>query len=238
MSYNYGNTQLVITPTSGSWAAETWTLNQSLTTSDYVFYDATVHANVPHLPSRIAIKYSAGSTANAQLWESATYSNAANNAGGTYLVISSSTGGSGSSTATYTGPNGSPSNVVTFNKVLIDVTQSNMGLNSLNSGTATQNMDGSLSFIVSPGSSSSETYSISLSGVDQASIVPSGVAPWYKNYTFLEHTSIGYGEWILYDQNGPLATITTTDPATPATPATPAAPATEETVRRVFCNFW
>jgi hypothetical protein len=103
-----------------------------------------------------------------------------------------------------------------------------------NSGTATQNNYGALSFIVSAGSNSSESYSISLAGDDKATITPVGVGPWYKNYTFAEHSAIGYGEWILYDQAGLLATITTTAPATPP----PAPPATSTPKRKVHCNFW
>jgi len=112
---------------------------------------------------------------------------------------------------------------------------SGMTLNSLNTGSATQNMDGSLSFLVNAGSDSSETYAISLNNVDKASIVPSGVGPWYHNYTYAQHTAIGYGTWRLYDQNGVLADISTTAPsATP--PVVP--PVTVSTTRKVFCNFW
>jgi hypothetical protein len=56
----------------------------------------------------------------------------------------------------------------------VSYSTSSMGLSSVNSGTATQNLDGSLSFIVSAGSSSSETYSISLDGSDKATITPPG----------------------------------------------------------------
>lgn len=108
------------------------------------------------------------------------------------------------------------------------------GTEGLNSGTVTQNMDGSLSFQVSAGSDSNETYSISLDNVDKASIVPSGVGPWYKNYTYAEHTAIGSGTWRLYDQNGILASIEILASATPPTP--PAQSASAQ--KRVFCNFW
>jgi len=106
------------------------------------------------------------------------------------------------------------------------------GLSANNSGTATQNMDGSLSFIVSAASNSGESYSISLGGVDKFTITPVGVGPWFKNYTFAEHSAIGYGAWILYDQSGPLDTVTTTAPATP--PVVPGG----STQKKVFCNFW
>lgn len=111
------------------------------------------------------------------------------------------------------------------------------GMSVNNSGTATLDNFGTLSFIVSAGSNSSETYSISLGGVDKFTITPNGVPPWYKNYTFAEHSAIGYGEWILYDQAGPLATITTTASATPP-PANPAPTTTTTTLKKVFCNFW
>jgi hypothetical protein len=103
---------------------------------------------------------------------------------------------------------------------------------SNNSGTITQNMDGSLSFQVSASSDSNETYGISLDNVAQDYIVPSGVGPWYHNYTFAEHSAIGYGTWTLYDQNGILDSLLTSQPATP--PVVPPA----NTQKKVFCNFW
>jgi len=106
---------------------------------------------------------------------------------------------------------------------------------SLNTGSITQNMDGSLSFQVDASSDSSETYSISLNNVNNATIVPSGVGPWYKNYTNSQHTAIGYGTWRLYDQNSILDSISTTAPATPPAQSTDSS---TSTIKKVFCNFW
>jgi len=106
------------------------------------------------------------------------------------------------------------------------------GSTSTNSGSVTQNMDGSLSFQVDAGSDSSETYIIQLDSVQKATITPTGVGPWYRNYTFAEHTTIGYGIWSLVDQNGVLGSIPTTAPNT----NTPSSTATSK--RKVSCNFW
>jgi len=133
MTYSYGSTPNVLTPQpTSNWASESWTLNPSLTTSTHVYYDATSGSPDFHYPARIAINYSAGTTANTQIWETATGTNYNGSALTPYLQISSSTGGSGSSTATYTGPNGTPSNVVTFNKVLITVTSNFPGTQNVN----------------------------------------------------------------------------------------------------------
>jgi len=115
-----------------------------------------------------------------------------------------------------------------------DVPSTGGNFNSTNSGAVTQNMDGSLSFQVDAGSSSNDTYSISLDNVDKASIVPNGLAPWYLNYTYAQHTAIGYGLWRLYDQNGVLDDIETQAPSTPP----PSPPPVTTTEKRVFCNFW
>lgn len=109
---------------------------------------------------------------------------------------------------------------------------------SLNTGTATQNMYGGLSFVVNASSDSTETYSISLDNVDNASIVPSGVGPWYKNYTYAEHTAVGYGTWRLYDQNGVLDDIVTQQSATPPPTAPPPTAPPASSTKKVFCNFW
>lgn len=103
---------------------------------------------------------------------------------------------------------------------------------SLNTGVITQNLDGSLSFQVDASSDASETYSIALDGVNDSSIVPTGVGPWYQNYTFAEHTAVGYGTWTLYDQNSILDSILTTASATPSTPST------SSSTKKVHCNFW
>merc|ERR1711934_1014384 len=102
----------------------------------------------------------------------------------------------------------------------------------VNTGSITQNMNGGLSFIVDAGSDSSETYIIQLDAVQKATISPSGVGPWFLNYTFAEHTAIGYGTWSLIDQSGAIATpLTTTNTSGP--PAS-----TTNSRRKVFCNFW
>jgi len=233
MTYSYGTTPTTLTPDSGSWSSETWTLNTSLTTSTHVYYDATPGAPNHHYPARIAIDYSAGSTANTQVWETATGTNYNGSTLSPYLTITS-TGGSGDSTAVYSGPGGSPANMVTFTKVLIDVSSSGGGTTteSVNTGSVTQNMTGGLSFVVDAGSDASETYIIQLDGVQKATISPSGVGPWFLNYTFAEHTAIGYGTWSLIDQSGAIATpLTTTNTSGP--PAS-----TTNSRRKVFCNFW
>ena len=129
MSYTYGSTPTSLTPVGGSWLAplpggviETWILNTALTTSTHVYYDADPTLPNHHTPARIAIDYSSGTTANAQVWETAT-----GISGFTPYLEIGSTGGAGDSQAVYTGPNGTPANVVTFDKVFIDVTSSGGG---------------------------------------------------------------------------------------------------------------
>merc|ERR1711934_371861 len=111
-------------------------------------------------------------------------------------------------------------------------TGSSTSSEGVNTGSITQNMNGGLSFVVDAGSDASETYITQLDGVQKATISPSGVGPWFLNYTFAEHTAIGYGTWSLIDQSGAIATpLTTTNTSGP--PAS-----TTNSRRKVFCNFW
>lgn len=106
--------------------------------------------------------------------------------------------------------------------------------NSVNTGLATQNLDGSLSFQVNSSSDANETYSIALSyGSPSAYINPVGVGPWYHNMSFAVHSAIGYGTWRLSDQNNPnIAWVTTTAPSAPGTGDS------TSTTKKCHCNFW
>lgn len=206
MTYSYGTTPTTLTPTSGSWSSETWTLNTSLTTSTHVYYDATAGAPTHHTPARIAIDYSAGSTASTQVWETATGTNYNGSTLSPYLTITS-TGGSGDSTAVYSGPGGSPANVVTFTKVFIDVSSSGggAGTNALASGSLsydfiTETITWEI-LAVSPSSGSNDVYSVGNN--HGASIGPLSHTNGQTSSADITSNQALTGTWILYHVKNP-----------------------------------
>lgn len=226
-------TTLAFVANSDTWSSSgEYRLDASQSVTDSVFYEvyfSNVAGDGGHgLEFR---KESDGSTK--------VYCNTGNNTANPFTISNGTDSGASvtiSSSGTLIGVHGSgPNNSFTINVTSAMLWTSGTSTESLNTGSITQNMDGSLSFQVHASSDSSETYSISLNNVDNASIVPSGVGPWYKNYTNSEHTAIGYGTWRLYDQNSILDSIPTTAPATPPAQSTDS---TTSTIKKVFCNFW
>lgn len=146
MSYSYGNTPTTITPVSGNWAGpptnETWILNTALTTATHVYYDCDPTLPNHHTPARIAINYASGTTANAQVWETASGISGFS----PYLQIDPNLGGAGDSQARYTGPNGTPANMVTFDKFFVDVSGAGPTVTEITVGRAGPFSSGGSSF--------------------------------------------------------------------------------------------